>query len=396
MYHWSERAIERLLTEHDNLRAALRWFRQSSAVEPAARLGGQLWGIWVNGGYLTEGQAQLRELLALPGVSHASAAWARLAYSYGLVELFLGNYAVARASLEQAAGVQRALADPLLATTLGSIGQTAREQGDYAAARVWLLDSLAVARALDLRPVVAHALLRLGTVAHAQGDGARAQRELEESLALSRQLEDALGSAWSLYHLGCLALDQREYAIARAWLSQGLTAFPAFDKLGLTYTLAAFATLAAAEGQPLTALRLSGATAALTERTGISIHDIDGLRYTRWLEIARHAVPDAAAATALAQGRQLRLDQAIACALAPPEPVAAAGRPAGQLTPRQLEVATLIGRGLTNRQIAQQLVVTERTAAAHVEQILDRLGVGSRAQIAVWASEQGLLATHPG
>jgi len=57
-------------------------------------------------------------------------------------------------------------------------------------------------------------------------------------------------------------------------------------------------------------------------------------------------------------------------------------------------VAELVARGLTNRQIADRLVVTERTAAAHVEHILDKLGVASRAQIAVWASERGLLTTR--
>jgi CRP-like cAMP-binding protein len=61
------------------------------------------------------------------------------------------------------------------------------------------------------------------------------------------------------------------------------------------------------------------------------------------------------------------------------------------LTPREREVATLIARGLTNREIAAGLVVTERTAATHVEHILSKLGLRSRAQVAAWAAEQGLL-----
>jgi non-specific serine/threonine protein kinase len=61
-----------------------------------------------------------------------------------------------------------------------------------------------------------------------------------------------------------------------------------------------------------------------------------------------------------------------------------------------LEVAVLVAQGLTNRQIAERLVVTERAAAAHVEHILNKLGVGSRTQIAVWISERGLLAERHG
>ena len=57
-------------------------------------------------------------------------------------------------------------------------------------------------------------------------------------------------------------------------------------------------------------------------------------------------------------------------------------RPA--LTPRQREVAALVAAGLTNREIAAALVITERSAESHVERIRDRMGFRSRAQIAAW------------
>jgi len=60
------------------------------------------------------------------------------------------------------------------------------------------------------------------------------------------------------------------------------------------------------------------------------------------------------------------------------------------LTRRQREVARLIGAGLTNEQIAQQLVITPGTTANHVEAIMRRLGVTSRVQVATWATEWGL------
>jgi DNA-binding NarL/FixJ family response regulator len=65
-------------------------------------------------------------------------------------------------------------------------------------------------------------------------------------------------------------------------------------------------------------------------------------------------------------------------------------RLATPLTAREQEVAALLARGLTNRQIAVRLVVTDRTVAAHVEHILDKLSFTSRTQIGVWASEHGL------
>jgi len=66
------------------------------------------------------------------------------------------------------------------------------------------------------------------------------------------------------------------------------------------------------------------------------------------------------------------------------------------LSPREQEVAALLADGLSNRQIAQRLVITERTVKAHVEHSLNKLGYASRAQIAVWAAEHGLPARNPG
>ena len=56
------------------------------------------------------------------------------------------------------------------------------------------------------------------------------------------------------------------------------------------------------------------------------------------------------------------------------------------LSPRELEVAQLVARGLTNKQIGQALYVSERTAENHVQHILTKLRLRNRSQIAVWAS----------
>ncbi len=92
----------------------------------------------------------------------------------------------------------------------------------------------------------------------------------------------------------------------------------------------------------------------------------------------------------------MSLEQAVQYALAV-EPSAAPASGKGipesagpPLTRREAEIAALVARGLTNRQIAQTLVITEGTAANHVQHILNKLGFDSRAQIASWAAERGL------
>ncbi len=68
------------------------------------------------------------------------------------------------------------------------------------------------------------------------------------------------------------------------------------------------------------------------------------------------------------------------------EVAAASGRDAGPLAKREVEVAVLVAEGLSNKQIAARLFISERTVATHVGHILDKLGFNSRAQIAGWIS----------
>jgi DNA-binding NarL/FixJ family response regulator len=67
----------------------------------------------------------------------------------------------------------------------------------------------------------------------------------------------------------------------------------------------------------------------------------------------------------------------------------------GGLTAREREIAALIAEGKSNREIADQLVLSERTVITHVTSILNKLSYSSRTQIAVWATESGLAPTAP-
>jgi DNA-binding NarL/FixJ family response regulator len=66
-----------------------------------------------------------------------------------------------------------------------------------------------------------------------------------------------------------------------------------------------------------------------------------------------------------------------------------AGTTPGPLTPRERETATLVAQGLTNRQIAAALHISERTAESHVQHCLAKLGFSTRAQLAAWVASAG-------
>jgi pimeloyl-ACP methyl ester carboxylesterase/DNA-binding CsgD family transcriptional regulator len=88
-------------------------------------------------------------------------------------------------------------------------------------------------------------------------------------------------------------------------------------------------------------------------------------------------------------------DKPFDAAQSAPEPADTEPQPAkNPLSPREQEVARLVAQGLTNRQIAERLVVTEGTATLHVKHTLAKLGFRSRTQIAAWAVQRGLVSNR--
>jgi non-specific serine/threonine protein kinase len=102
---------------------------------------------------------------------------------------------------------------------------------------------------------------------------------------------------------------------------------------------------------------------------------------------ARARLGPAAFEVAWRKGRAMMTDEAVALALgrSAPARVERPPRPGG-LTGRETQIVLDIARGLTNRQIAERLGISERTVDAHVQNIRNKLGMEKRAQIAAWAS----------
>lgn len=89
----------------------------------------------------------------------------------------------------------------------------------------------------------------------------------------------------------------------------------------------------------------------------------------------------------------MTMQQAIKYAMADHSTLAslqAAKEEFGGLTAREREVAALVAQGKSNRDIAEALVVSERTVGAHVGNILSKLEFSSRTQIATWVISQGI------
>ena len=118
----------------------------------------------------------------------------------------------------------------------------------------------------------------------------------------------------------------------------------------------------------------------------------------RTAEQARTVLQDAVFQQAWTHGMSFSVDEAVAMAMAlrePPEPSEASSRARGlhgaqPLSLRELDVARLVARGFTNKQIAACLVIAERTAERHVANIFDKLGVSDRLELALYAIHNNL------
>jgi DNA-binding NarL/FixJ family response regulator len=101
-------------------------------------------------------------------------------------------------------------------------------------------------------------------------------------------------------------------------------------------------------------------------------------------------VDEVAIAIRAAHRGALQLDPTVARQLMSSLQAAPADDPTADLTARELEVLRLVGAGKTNKEIATELGISERTARTHVSNILRKLGLGSRTQAALWAVREGV------
>jgi DNA-binding CsgD family transcriptional regulator len=176
------------------------------------------------------------------------------------------------------------------------------------------------------------------------------------------------------------------------------------NKIDMAEDLEGLAEAAGALWQDLRAARLWGAAAALRKDTGVTWASAERMLHEPQLLAARSRIHQAIWEAGFAEGQAMGLEEAVGYALseeetttassqAPTQPLAHEQPPA--LTAWEREVAAMVGRGLSNRQIGSELHLSERTIEKHVSKILRKLELSSRTEIAAWATQQRLIAPHP-
>jgi predicted ATPase/DNA-binding CsgD family transcriptional regulator len=219
----------------------------------------------------------------------------------------------------------------------------------------------------------------------------------EAALELCRQHEELFMSGYILNSLSEVRWRQGHLDQAEALAREGAAGQHALGaKRALALLVETLAAMASERGADARAATLLGYAQGVRDSIMLALPAFYEGRHQACERAARGRLGDAGFNRAFERGATMPDGEAIAYvleqapaapAVAPPPP--AKSRPAGSLTRRELEIAHLIAEGLTSHQIAARLFISERTVTTHVTNMLNKLGLSSRIQLAGWVAGDG-------
>ncbi|MHC3004649.1 ATP-binding protein [Gordonia sp. GN26] len=379
--------LAQLRVDHPNLIAAIDWSLRERDLAEAARLAVALRYHWIAGGNLADGRIRLERLLdRLP---EARTERAHVLWVTAWTALIQGDRDGAEQHLAECAVI-------------------AEEQGDIALMAYhdqWAgLHHLFTGRTTDAirsyrRAIPVHRKLDPAAALTAEFQLAMAQvyeGALDDALATSANViavaddyDERWNKAYALWVAGLAHFHRADIAAAGESATRALRIQRDFkDKICTALSIELLAWAAEAEGRCEKSARLFGAARAVWNRLGTSVTAFgpgvaaDSIAAQQRLA---SAMRPAVFRDLITPPAQMTISGAVELALETPaaEP-AAAERETNPLTKRENEIAELVAEGMSNRAIADKLVVSRRTVDGHVERILSKLGVGSRTQVVAW------------
>nr|WP_275424814.1 LuxR C-terminal-related transcriptional regulator [Streptomyces sp. SID13726] len=404
-------SLARLHADHSNLMAALEYQQDTEANtapddgtgpghdlradrQTALALPAALVFHWIAGGCLSEGRRYLERALTVAPEPTATRLRALLVATH--VACIQPDLAAAHRYLDEAAELAVRLGDATAAAdVLGHRGVLALHEGRAEEAVDLVGQALAAHTALGDRYGEVRWRCQLG-IAQTLGGDPRAPETSARALAAAEEHGERWSRARLLMVLGRRAWEQGEQAEARDQTLSALETLRGFrDALGVADMVEQLAWITASAGDHRRAGRLLGTARSLRGNVGITHVTDDRHReyHDRCTDLVRKALGPDAYDQALEAGAAVNgVAQAIDYALGnrsdgnPSRTGTAAvpPAPASGLTRREEQVVALVARGMTNRRIAAELVLSPRTVDNHVNRILTKLGFSSRAQIAAW------------
>jgi predicted ATPase/DNA-binding CsgD family transcriptional regulator len=396
--------LERLEYEHDNLLLALRWLLDQGECEDSLQLIAAACMFWFFHGHYISTRHLIDQALEM-SVGMVSPARVVALIAAGMFSQDQGEIDRAIALFTEGFALSQTLGfSKGMAWTTLLLADVLDEQGDEERATVLFEDAALQLEAVGERAWQSIALANLGSLIHRRGDSEHAVVLIEEALELSRTVGFPWGTALSLNLLGGIAYERREHARAAEYFRESLGIWWSIkDRWRVATTVSRLAFIAVEWRQPEVAARLLGADETLRETLQVAQTRAAGRGYGETVAAARSQLGNEAFAAAWVAGRSMSLEQAVAEALALESPLSSGRsarvttrvKPAFGVTSRELEVLQLLVAGHSDRQIADALFISHRTAQGHVASIFNKLGVNSRAAATAAAIRANLVAAEP-
>lgn len=314
-----------------------------------------------------------------------------------------GEYARARTLAEESLPLLKAMGDTLrIPPVLEILASAALNQGDYTRAQTILAEKLTIEQKGGIKRDIGLTLALQGQLAFLQGETDKAHALLTEGMALLQEIapswmpsQDNLAEALSL--LGRVVTRQGDLARSQTLHEESLAAARHMTKPQIiAFSLEGLAENAMTQGKPAWAARLWGAAEKLRETAVTPLPTAWRQNYQRAIANVRSALGEQVFSAHWAAGRTLPLEQILAERepapfLPPAKATVSFPTSPTRLTPREMDVLRLLAQGLTNAQIAEQLIIGLVTVNFHVRSIYSKLGVTSRTAATRYAMEHHLL-----
>lgn len=391
--------LREMHADHANIRVALHDAIETGDTADALGLVSSLEQFWITGGFVSEARRWLDQALAGAESTERGPTLStglRVAAWFALMQV---DFAAAEGIMQglRLLAEEPATEDDLVTPaeiTLAE-GVLAGWSGDTARGVDLIESSVARFAEVDDLSTRCFGLVIGGMLAGFTGEVDRARSTLLEAIALTEERSELYMRSNALAILGVLKVGDGDAATAT--LREALAMKRVLgDQLGTALSLEFLAWVAIAEGRGERAATLMGAATSIWNTLGIRLNALPHFaeRREQCEQATRSVLSPDDYDRAMAAGTAMDPAAAIAYGLeevAAPKPAVERTRRGdaakSPLTRREREVARLVQDGLSNQQIAERLVLSTRTAEAHVENILRKLGFTSRTAIASWAAE---------
>lgn len=383
--------FRRMKVEHDNLWSALGFcIRQAAAVRHGVEICTHLRSYWHSQGPTNDVRRLVGALAALTdedSIPRANCltvgALLAAAQNDGRSALQMG---------EESLRIGRQLRDDdAVARALGSLIFLAWSEKRFDDGTKLAVTMLELARTMDVKWVRAWALTCLSTLRVYTGPLDEAIQLGQEAAAIGREGGEMWlrGQALAAQAHARLRLGDLDGAEAAA--KESAICMQALDdRRSLVALVGILALIAVSRGDGDRVATLLGCSARLLDSIANTLLEIQRERHRSLEEFARGHLSEVAFTAAVDRGRTMTLDEVVAYALDQQPPAKPLRRLAAEsgisLTRREQDIAALVAQGLSNKQIAAKLVVSDRTVESHIWNILNKLGFNSRTQIASWTA----------